>query len=139
MGEIAQIGPFVYQAFETHWLISLGDRTPKDRFFTIRLSIKNVGDVDTTIPSFEIVDDRGNSYPELNDGTGVDNWLGLSRKAAHELTEQGNIIFDVAPGHYRLRVADENDNFMYIDIPLNLNSEEPANQKLLDTAPAPPR
>jgi hypothetical protein len=134
MGEKAVIGPFIYQAFETSWPISLNDRNPKERFFIIRLSILNAGSTETTIPSLEVVDDQGNSYPEVADGAGVDAWLGLSRKVGVAQTEQGNIVFDVAPRHYRLRVADENDDFMYIDIPLNLNSEEPAQKKLSDTA-----
>jgi hypothetical protein len=50
-------------------------------------------------------------------------------------TDQGNIVFDVPPKHYRLRVADENDNYMYIDIPLNLNSEEPDSKKIQGAVP----
>jgi hypothetical protein len=135
LGEKAEIGPFIYRAFETQWPIALGDRNAKDRFFTIRLSILNSGSAETTIPSFEIVDDQGNSYPEVSDGTAVEGWLGITRKVGVAQTEQGSIVFDVPPKHYRLRVADENDNFMYIDIPLNLNSEEPAQKKLFETAP----
>jgi|ERR1017187_24260 hypothetical protein len=135
MGEKAVIGPFIYQAYDTQWPISLGDRTAKDRFFIIRLSILNSGSADTTIPSLEVVDDQGNSYPEEANGAGVEGWLGLSRKVGTGQTEQGTIVFDVAAKHYRLRAADENDNFMYIDIPLNLNSEEPTAKKLQDTAP----
>lgn len=137
-GETAEIGPFIYRAFETQWPISLGDRNARDRFFTLRISVLNSGSVEATIPSFEIVDDQGNSYPEIADGTGVEGWLGVSRKVGVAQTEQGSIVFDVPPRHYRLRVADENDNFMYIDIPLNLNSEEPAQKKLFDTT-APPK
>jgi len=133
IGEQALIGPFIYQAFDTRWPLSLGDRTPKDRFFTIRISIRNSSSNDATIPSLEVVDDTGNSYPEMTDGTGVYQWLGLSRKVAAVSTEQGTVAFDVPPKHYRLRVADENDNFMYIDIPLNLTTEEP-DGKALDPA-----
>jgi hypothetical protein len=135
LGEKAEIGPFVYQAIETHWPVSLGDRNAKDRFFTIQMNIVNSGSAETTIPSFEVVDDQGNSYPELTDGTGVEKWLGLSRKIGVAQSEQGNIVFDVPPKHYRLRIADENDNFIFIDIPLNLTSEEPAQKKLQDTLP----
>ena len=133
LGDKAEIGPFIYRAFETQWPVSLGTRNASDRFFILRVSILNAGSADTTIPSFELVDDQGNTYTELNDGTGVDHWLGLTRKVGVAQTEQGSIIFDVAPKHYRLRVADENDNFMYIDIPLNLNSEEPAGKKIFET------
>lgn len=135
LGEKAVIGPFIYQAYETQWPISLGDRTAKDRFFIVRLSILNAGTADTTIPSMDVVDDQGNTYTEDSNGAGVEGWLGLTRKVGVNQTEQGTIVFDVVPKHYRLRVADENDEFMYIDIPLNLNSEEPAYKKIDDTVP----
>jgi len=135
LGEKAEIGPFIYRAYETQWPISLGDRIASNRFFTIKVSILNSGSADATIPSFDVVDDQGNSYPELSDGAGVERWLGLTRKAGVGQTEQGSVVFDVAPKHYRLRVADENDNFMYIDIPLNLNSEEPAQKRLEESTP----
>ena len=136
MGEQALIGPFTYQAFDTRWPLSLGDRTPKDRFFTVRVSIRNSSSNDATIPTFEVVNDAGQSYPEVSDGAGIDQWLGLSRNVAGVSIEQGTVAFDVPPKHYRLRVADENDNFMYIDIPLNLTSEEPEGKQLERATPS---
>jgi hypothetical protein len=130
LGEKAEIGSFIYQAIDTSWPMTLADRTPKERFFVIRLTIMNSGSADTTIPGFEIVDDTGNSVPESSDGAGVDKWLGMSRKIRPATTEQADILFDAVPKHYRLRVADENDNFMYIDIPLNLSSETPVRTRL---------
>jgi hypothetical protein len=41
MGERAEIGPFIYQAIETRWPMTLEGRTAKDRFFLIRVSITN--------------------------------------------------------------------------------------------------
>jgi hypothetical protein len=125
LGEKAEIGPFVYQAFDTHWPMTLAGRNPTDRFFIVRVAVLNTGGSDATIPGFEVVDDEGNSHPETIDGSGVENWLGVSRKLPVAQTDLGNIVFDAPPKHYRLRVADENDNFMYIDIPLNLSTEEP--------------
>lgn len=139
LGAKAEIGPFVYQAFDTHWPLELGDRIPKERFFTIHLSALNSGTMETTVPSLELVDDDGNSYPESTDGTGLDNWMGLARKVGPGQTEQGTILFDVPPKHYRLRVADENDNFMYIDVPFNLSTEEPVEKKALEGTPLPQR
>jgi hypothetical protein len=132
LGEKAEIGPFIYQAMETRWPMSLGGRSAKDRFFIVRVTVLNSGAGDAHIPSFEVVDDEGNSHPELSDGTGVENWLGVVRKLPVAQTDQGNIVFDVPPKHYRLRVADEGDNFMYIDIPLNLTSEEPERKRIED-------
>jgi hypothetical protein len=137
LGAKAEIGPFIYQAFDTHWPFTLGDREPKDRFFTLRLSALNAGSADAAIPSVTLVDDDGNSYPESADGTNVANWIGLSRKVPPGQSEQGTVLFDVPPKHYRLRVADENDNFMYIDIPFNLSTEEPVEKKALEGAPVP--
>ena len=125
LGEKAEIGPFIYQAYETRWLHTLGDRTAKDRFFIIRVSVVNSGSQELTIPSLEVVDDEGNSFPELSDGTGVDKWLGVTRKVGVANTEQGNVVFDVPLKHYRLKVSDDNDNFMYFDVPLSLASEDP--------------
>ena len=125
MGEKAEVGPFIYQAGETHWLHTLGDRTAKDRFFVIHISALNSSSKEATVPAFEVVDDAGNEFPELPDGTGVDNWVGITRKLPVANTLQGSIVFDVPPKHYRLKVSDENDEFMYYDIPLSLTSEEP--------------
>jgi len=135
MGEKAEIGPFIYQAIETRWPMSVEGRTPKDRLFIIRVSVLNKGAGEMTIPGFEVLDDAGNSFPEVVDGTGIDQWLGVSRKLQPANTDQGNIIFDVPPKHYRLRVADENDSFMYIDIPLNLTTEEPDSKKIEGLVP----
>jgi hypothetical protein len=130
MGEKADMGSFSYQVSETRWPMTLADRTPKERFLIIRLSILNTAGSDMTIPGFEVVDDAGNSFPEVVDGSGLEKWLGVTRKIRNGGTEQGDILFDVPPKHYRLRVADENDNFMYIDIPLNLSTERPQSDKL---------
>jgi hypothetical protein len=135
LGEKAEIGPFVYQAFETHWPMTLSGRNPKDRFFIVRVAILNSGASDATIPGFEVVDDDGNSHPETIDGTGVDNWLGVTRKLPVAQSEQGNVVFDVPPKHYRLRVADEGDHFMFIDIPLNLTTEEPDSKVIEGASP----
>jgi hypothetical protein len=135
MGEKAEIGPFIYQAIETRWPMTLQGRTAKERFFVVRVSATNSGSNEITIPGFEVVDDAGNSSPEVVDGTGVDNWIGVSRRLPAAQTDQGNIVFDVAPKHYRLRIADENDNFMYIDIPLNLTTEEPESKKIEGITP----
>jgi hypothetical protein len=137
LGAKAEIGPFIYQAFDTHWPFTLGDRVAKDHFFTLRLSVLNSGSVDADIPSLTLIDDDGNTYPESSDGTGVANWIGISRKVRPAQSEQGTVLFDVPPKHYRLRVADENDNFMFIDIPFNLSTEEPIEKKAFDGAPGP--
>ena len=130
MGDKAEIGPFTYEAIETRWPMSLEGRSAKDRFLIVHISIFNSSGEDQNIPGFEVVDDSGNIYPESADGTGVQQWLGVVRKLPASQTEEGNIVFDVPPKHYNLKVADPNDNFMYIDIPLNLTTEEPESKKI---------
>jgi hypothetical protein len=97
MGEKAEIGPFIYQTIETRWPMSLAGRSAKDRFFIIRLTAVNSSSNDVNIPGFEVVDDAGNSYPEVVDGSGVDNWMGVSRKLAPAQTEAGNIVLMCRP------------------------------------------
>jgi hypothetical protein len=135
MGEKAEIGSFSYQAMETRWPMSLAGRPAKDRFLIVRVNIANTAQSEMTVPGFDVVDDSGNSVPELLDGNGVDDWLGVSRTLAVGGAQHGSIVFDVPPRHYRLRVADENDNFMYIDIPFNLSTEEPESKKVEGVAP----
>ena len=59
MGEKAEIGPFIYQAIETRWPMTLQGRTAKERFFVVRVSATNSGSNEITIPGFEVVDDAG--------------------------------------------------------------------------------
>ena len=135
LGEKAEIGNYTYQAIETRWPMTLEGRTPKERFFLVRMSVLNKGGADATIPGLEVIDDAGTAFPEATDGTGVPNWIGLSRKVHPGDTEQAVFVFDVPPKHYRLRVADDNDEFVYVDIPLNLTSEEPESKKVEGVVP----
>jgi hypothetical protein len=135
MGEKAEIGAFTYQAIETRWPMTLEGRSAKDRFFLVRISVINTGANQETIPGLEVVDDAGNAFPEVADGGGVPDWLGVSRRLASANTQQGVVVFDVPPKHYRLRVSDDADNSMFIDIPLNLNSEEPESKKIEGLVP----
>jgi hypothetical protein len=39
---------------------------------------------------------------------------------------QGNVVFDVPPRHYKLKVTDETgDHIAYIDIPLSFGADTP--------------
>jgi len=128
MGELAVIGPYRYKAYETLWPLSLGDRVPKDRFLVVKLTVENDLDQHSTVPSIDLVDDAGNVIPELSDGTGVEHWLGMVRTLTKDQPTDGAVVFDAAPRQYMLRVADDADNFMYIRMPFNLNSEAPQAQ-----------
>jgi hypothetical protein len=130
MGRRVSLGHLVYTVFETQWLTQLGSgadvRIPEHRFFLVRLSAVNGGSEQMAIPNLSIEDDQGNSYDELSNGEGVSQWVGYLRQAKPAESIDGNIVFDVAPRHYKLRVFDETgDHAALIDIPLNFNAESP--------------
>lgn len=130
MGERVAAGSLVYNVFEDQWKAKLGDgadtRVPKDRFFLLRLSVVNGGSGDLMIPTLSLVDDAGQTYPELSNGDQVPQWMGYLRKVKPADTLQGYVVFDVPPKHYLLRVTDENSQKSRdIDIPLNFTSDTP--------------
>jgi hypothetical protein len=130
MGTRVEVGHLIYTVFETEWLpqIGAGDtaRVPKNRFFLVRLSAVNSASEDLDIPNVSLVDDHGDTVEELQDGDQVPQWIGFVRKAKPADSIAGNVVFDAAPKHYRLRVSDENDEkAAMIDIPLNFNADMP--------------
>src|SRR5579871_2187824 len=112
MGERVTAGSLVYNVFDDQWKAQLGQgadvRVPKDRFFLIRLSVVNGGGTDLMVPALTLVDDSNQTYSESPNGDGVPDWAGYLRKVKPADTLQGNVVFDVPPKHYRLRVTDEN-------------------------------
>ena len=131
MGERVSSGSLVYNVFDTQWKTQLGEgpqaRIPKDRFLLVRLSIANGGTQEVIVPNLSVVDDSGQSYTELSDGDQAPSWIGFLRRVKPAENLQGNIVFDVPPKHYELRVSDENDQkTAAIDLPLNFTSETPA-------------
>jgi hypothetical protein len=129
MGEHAQVGPIVYTVFDTRWELTLGEqptaRVPTNRFFIINLSAVNTAGTPVSIPTFTLVDDNGQAYQELDNGEGVPNWLGFVRRVRPAESAQGTIVFDVPQKRFKLRVADEEDHFAYVNIPLSLSESLP--------------
>jgi len=130
MGERVTAGSLVYNVFEDQWKAQLGQgadaRVPKDRFFLIRLSVVNGGSTELMVPTLTLLDDAGQTYAELSNGDQVPDWTGYLRRVKPAETLQGNVVFDVPPKHYRLRVADETSQKNHdIDIPLNFASDTP--------------
>jgi hypothetical protein len=77
-----------------------------------------------TIPSMALIDDGGQQYAELSDGTGVQHWLGVVRKVGAGQTEQGYVAFDAPTAHYKLKLSEEgSDSEVYADIPLSFVHE----------------
>jgi uncharacterized protein DUF4352 len=130
MGEKVMIGHLSYTVFETQWLTQLGDqaapRIPQNRFFLVRASIVNGGGSEVISPNLTVEDDQGHVYQELSNGDGVPQWIGYLRQIKPADSAQGNLVFDAPPGHYKLRVLDEDSNHAaLIEIPLTFNAETP--------------
>jgi hypothetical protein len=128
MGSRVEAGHLIYTVFETQWLsqIGAGDtaRVPRNRFFLIRIAAVNSGSDEEYVPNPTLVDDRGQTVDELQDGEQVPQWIGFVRKVKPADSISGNIVFDAEPKHYRLRVTDENgEKPALIDIPLNFNAD----------------
>ena len=102
-------------------------RVPQNRFFLIRISAVDSGNEEVLVPNPTLLDDAGNAYEELSDGEGVPQWTGFLRRVRPADSIAGNIAFDVAPKHYKLRLTDENgDKAALVDVPLDFNAESPA-------------
>jgi hypothetical protein len=138
-GEKAQVGALVYSVVDTTFAPVLGEdpnnqRTPQNRFVIVQISVSNSGPTEQNIPAMTLVDDSGQQYSELADGTGVQRWLGVIRKVGGAQTEAGEILFDAPAKHYRLRLTDELDEDVSIDIPLSYIHEEMKDMKTTQEA-----
>jgi hypothetical protein len=130
MGDQMQVGPLIYNVLETKWVSQLGDtlrqRLPKHRFLLLRISVTNSGGKEASVPFLTLEDVKGQSYPEEQSGEGVDGWLGFLRTIQPAQTENGWLVFDVAPGSYNLRVSGEtasgDEQSLLIHIPLSVDS-----------------
>lgn len=132
----------IYNVYDTQYLLKLGDepdvRVPVNRFLTVHLTAVNSGAAraDESIPTLTLVDDTGTVYNEMDNGAGVTQWLGFSRKVRPAESVTGNVVFDVAPKHYKLRIADETDShYALVDLPLTFGDSTPQ----VESIPPPPR
>jgi hypothetical protein len=130
MGERVELGHIIYTVFETQWLTQIGQgvdaKTPRNRYFLVRLSAANSGNGELFVPAIAIEDDSGKSYQEVSDGEGLPQWIGLLRQVKPAESLQGNVAFDAPAGHYKLLLSDENqEHTAYVDIPLTFNAETP--------------
>jgi hypothetical protein len=122
-GDKATVGSLIYNLIDAEKTQQLGDnpataRTAQERFYILKVSVSNSGSEEAPIPSMTLIDDSGQTYTELADGTGVQNWLGVARKVGPAQTETGYVIFDAPPKHFRMRINDSFDEKeISIDIP----------------------
>jgi len=135
------VGSLTYNLVDSEMVTQLGDepataRTPRDRFYLLKISVSNSSSDDVTIPGLVLVDDRGQEYPEVADGTNVPNWLSVVSKVGGAQTELGTIVFDAPARHYRLRLTEETDpKDISIDLPLSFVHEQMKNLKTSPDAP----
>ncbi len=130
LGEKVSLGHLTYTVFETQWLTQAGAppdlRLPQNRFFLVRMSANNSGSSDVMVPTLSVVDDKDNIYPELDHGEGIPQWIGFLRSVHPAGSVAGNLVFDCPPGHYKLKITDEDgDRAALVDIPLNFINETP--------------
>jgi hypothetical protein len=130
LGERVELGHIIYTVFDTQWLTHLGEgvdaKIPQNRYFLVRLSAANSGNAPVMIPAMTLEDDEGKAYNELSDGQGAPQWIGLLREVKTAEAAQGNIVFDVTPRHYKLRLTDEDaQNAVLVDIPLSIGNDLP--------------
>ncbi len=111
MGERAEIGSFVYSVLEARWAQQLSDgpspRLPRASFLLLRVSGTNGSPRNFGIPQLKLVASTGEEYPELSDGEGVTDWMGVLRGVEPLETKTRWVLFDVPRADYRLRVADD--------------------------------
>jgi hypothetical protein len=134
MGERVEVAGLTYTVLDAAWKAQLGDevkpRIPKDRFLVLHLTITNGTSKEAVAPMLSLVDQSGATYPEISDGEGIPQWLGMLRQIRPSQTEEGRIAFDVRSGTYKLRVTGGDDpdeeKSALIEIPLTLDYETPA-------------
>lgn len=133
MGERATVGLLTYNILEATYFTQLGDvgksRIPEKRFLVIRMSITNGGAKEAELPLFKVVDNTGAQIGEVQDADFVSGWLGLIRKVGPTQTEEGRILFDVAPKNYKLEVTDGGESgseqLAFVEIPIDFDTSEP--------------
>ena len=128
MGEKVRVGSFTYNVLEAEWRNQLGDfpaaRVPEQNFLLIRVSVTNSGGKAEPIPPLTLENSRGDSYNEVQDGRGVNGWIGIFRNLNPAMTEDAWVLFDVPTNSYRLKITEPDDpddsRVAYVKIPLKL-------------------
>jgi hypothetical protein len=139
MGELATVGPVIYNVLETEWRAGIGEslqqKVPEEKFLLIRLTATNSSDRDVAIPLLTLENEAGDSFLEESEIEGLPSWLGLLRIVQPAGTLQGQIVFDVPVGDYKLRVTDggelESERTALVEIPLSFGAPDPLQQEPL--------
>jgi hypothetical protein len=138
MGEKVQVGPLIYNVFETKWQAQIGEgaqaRTPAHRFLIMRLTVVNSGAEELSVPPFKLTDESGRIYEESMEGQGIPSWLGMIRNLKPADSLDGNVVFDVEPKSYKLKLDDgsESGKVQMVELPLQFESNKPAMPSILE-------
>jgi hypothetical protein len=130
MGERVSIGHLIYTVFDRQWLPQIGvgvaARVPQNRFFLIRMNAVNSGGAAVIMPPVSLISDTGETFAEVENGEGVTDFLGALRQINPAQSAQGNLLFDVPPKHYKLKLSDEEGKiFALVEIPLSFDPDAP--------------
>jgi hypothetical protein len=131
MGEKVQAGPLIYNVFETKWVEKIGEdpqaRTPTHRFLIVRLSVVNSGAETVSVQPLKLLDESGGIHQESMDGQDVPRWLGIVRSLKPADTLEGNVVFDLEPKTYKLRLDDGVDSgkVQMVELPLQFEANKP--------------
>jgi hypothetical protein len=127
VGDRVAVGPLTYTVIETRWRSQLeafpAVRFPGRNFLLVRISVTNGGGTEISVPLLKLENSNGDSYNEDENGSGVDNWLGLLRRMSPAQTADGFLLFDVPTNSYHLRVTNgdvENEKAAFISMPLRV-------------------
>jgi hypothetical protein len=129
MGERITVGPLTYNVVESAWRSQLGTelkpRLPQHRFLLITVSVTNGGGREVALPLFQMENSNNETFPESDDGEGVENWFGILRSLTPAGTQQGRLLFDVPLTSYRLRLTDGgpagSEKYVWVTIPLRMD------------------
>ncbi len=132
MGERAPVGLLTYNILEASYFTQLGDsansKIPEKRFLVIRMAITNGGAKEAEIPLFKLIDEKGVEQQESQDAGFLSGWFGLIRKVGPTQTEEGRILFDVAPKSYKLEITDGaeagKEQLGFVEIPIDFDTTE---------------
>ena len=126
MGERVDVGGVVYTVLESEWRANLGEGPdeviPKNRFLVLRVTITNGTGTQANLPFLTVESVKQEASMEIDNAKALPGWMGLIRIVQPAQTEEGKLVFDVAPGAYKLRVSSgsgDSEVTRLVEVPYN--------------------
>lgn len=129
VGEKVQAGPLIYTVFEAKWRAQIGEgteaSTPARRFLVVHLSVVNSGAEPISVPQLDVTD-GSQTFTESMEAQGLPSWLGLIRTVKPANTLEGNVLFDLDPKSYKLKLENPSQPgaLAMIELPLQFEAGE---------------